>query len=112
MEEVVEYPIRHRPVMPCRLDCRVHIEPSNHICDLFVREGVPCAHVTKIKWNTNLYDRWCTLPHDMMSLVCHIVSALTLIKSLRSCAQSMPSSKYEAPNVSHHDSPRVDASGE
>ena len=65
--------------MPCRSNCRVHIELEDCICSLFSREDVPNAHVREIKGDPYLFDIWCTLSYDMMTLMRHVVSALILI---------------------------------
>ena len=79
MEEVVGHIVEHRLVMPCRSDHRVHTEPVNCICDLFVREGVPIENVREIRRDPYLFDIWFTLPHDMMLMMLHVVSAPMLI---------------------------------
>ena len=104
-EKVVEQPIVvHRPVMPRRLDRRVRIELEDRICALFSREVVPCSHVREIKDDPHIFDIWCTLPRDMMTLMHHVVNSLTLIQSLLACTQSMsyPQSD-EIPDDAHHD---------
>ena len=65
--------------MPCRPDCRVHIELEDHVYALFDREGMPRAHVRDIKDDPHLFHIWCTLPCEMMTLMCHVVSAMMLI---------------------------------
>ena len=52
---------------------------EDHICALFSRVRVPLVHVTHIIEDPHLFDIWCTLPHDMKTLMCHVVSALMLI---------------------------------
>ena len=82
-EEVVEHiAVVQRLVMPRRPDYRVRIESEDRICALFYREDVPCAHVREIKDDPHLFDIWRTLPHDMMTLMCYVVDALTLIQTL------------------------------
>ena len=78
-EEVVQQPVGvQRPGMPCRQDHSVHIELEDHICALFARERVPHAHVREIREDLHLFDIWCTLPRDMMTLMRHVVGALML----------------------------------
>ena len=79
MEEEIKQPIGHRPIMPRRLDHRFHTELEDHICDLFVREGVPIENVREIRRDPYLFDIWFTLPHDMMLMMLHVVSAPMLI---------------------------------
>ena len=82
-EETVEQPaIVQRPIMPHRLDRRVHIELVDHICALFSREDVPHAHVREVKDDPHLFDIWRTLSHDMETLMQHVVCSLMLIQSL------------------------------
>ena len=103
-EEVVEVPIGHGPIISCRLDCRVCIELADHICALFAKEGVLCAHVRDIRREPHLFDIWGTLPCDMMTLMCHVVGVLTLIQSLCASAQSKSSPQDELHGDAHHDS--------
>ena len=111
-EEVVEQLIGKRFVMPCRPNQRVQIKLENRICALFPREGVPCAHIREIIQVPNLFDIWCTLPYDMMTLMCHVFDALTFIQNLRAHTQSRSYPKPdEVPNDSHHDSPLANALG-
>ena len=73
-EEAIKKPASiQRRIMPCRLDCRVRIEMEDHICALFAREDVPHAHVREIREETHVFDIWCTLPCDMMTLMDHVV---------------------------------------
>lgn len=82
-EEIVEQPVAvHILVMPSREDCRVHIELEDCICALFSREDVSCAHVRDIREDSRIFVIWCTVPHDMATLMRHVISALTLIQSL------------------------------
>ena len=67
----------HRP------NRRVHIELEDHICALFVREGVACAHVREIKHDPHIFDIWRKLPHDTTTLMFHVVGFLTLIQNLQ-----------------------------
>ena len=79
-EEVFQEPtIVQRPVLPHRPYCRVCIDLEGCICALFSREDVPCAHVREIREDPHLFDIWCALPHDMMTLMHHVVDAMTLI---------------------------------
>ena len=83
-EEVFQHPIGvWRPAMPRRLDRRVCIELASHMCALFSRKRVPHAHVREIREDPHLLDIWCTLPHHMMTLMHHVVSALMFIQSLQ-----------------------------
>ena len=91
--------------MPCRPDRRVCIELANHICGMFLREGVPCAHVREIIQDPHLSYIWNTLPHDMVTLMCHVVGALILIRRLRASTQSRSSLEDKVPGDTHHDSP-------
>ena len=87
--EVVQYHARvQRPGMPHRLDRRVCIELPDRICVLFSRERVLCAHVREIGEDAHPFYIWCTLPHDMMTLMCHVIDALMLIWILWDCTQS------------------------
>ena len=69
--------------MPRREDRRVQFELEDRIYALFSRERVPLAHVTQIRQDPHLFDIWNTLPHDMTTLMCHVVDALILIQRLR-----------------------------
>ena len=91
MEEAIEQPTRHKFVMPCRPDRRVHIELLDRLCGLFIREGVPCAHVREKKHGPHLSYICHTLLRDMMTPMRHVVDALMLIQSLWDCAQSRSS---------------------
>ena len=104
MEEAFKKPIVHRPIIPSRPNHKVCIDLVDRIYDLFVREGVPHAHIREIRLDPNLLDIWHTLPLDMRSLLHHVVNALTFIQSLRVHAWSTSYSKDEAPGVFHHDS--------
>ena len=68
-EEDFKQPLGYRPIMPCRTNHGFLTELENHICGLFVREGVPCAHVRDIKCDPHLSNIWCTLPCDMITLM-------------------------------------------
>ena len=79
-EEVVkQHLVVSIPIMQCRPYHRVHIELVDHICALFTREDVPRSHIREIKDDPHLFDIWRTLPRDMMTLMCHVVNAFTLI---------------------------------
>jgi hypothetical protein len=79
-EEVVEYLATILiPAMQHRIEHRVHIELEDHVCALFSKEDLPHAHIREIKDDPHLFDIWSTLPCDMMTLMRHVVSSLTLI---------------------------------
>ena len=60
----------------------------------------------------HLFDIWCTLTHDMMTLMHHAVGALTLIQSLRDHTQSRSCPQpNEVSDDAHHDSPLAHPSG-
>ena len=91
--------------MPCRLNHRVHIELEYHICAIFSWEDVQCAHIKDIIEEPHLFDIWCTLPLDMMTLMHHVVSALMLIWSLRADTQTKSSPHLsEVSGYAHLDS--------
>ena len=48
MDEDVEQPIGHRPIMPQRLDFKFQTKLVDHICDVFVTEGEQLAYVREI----------------------------------------------------------------
>ena len=79
MEEDIKQLARNRSVMPLRLDRRVCIELAYHRCDLFVREVVPPTHVREITHDPYIFSIWRKLPHDMMSLMHHVVDSLNII---------------------------------
>jgi hypothetical protein len=83
MEEAEEQPTVHRPCMPHRLDQRVQIEVVDHLCGVMVSHGVVPTLVRDILWVPELSMIWMTLPHDMTSLMHHIVSVINLIERLR-----------------------------
>ena len=105
-EEVVQHPIGvQRSDMPRRIDRRVCFELEDCICALFARERVPHEHVTQIIEESHLFDIWRTLPRDMTTLMCHVVSALMLIRSLQARTQSGSSPQLDdVPDDAHHDS--------
>ena len=73
-EDVDKHPaIVQRPIMPHRQNHRVHIELVDHIWDLFSREHVLYPHVREIKDDQHLFYMWHTLPHDMTTLMHHVV---------------------------------------
>ena len=65
--------------MQYRSDRRVCTKLEDHICALFARERVSLAHVTQIIKDPHLFDIWHTLPHDMTTLIHHVVSSPMLI---------------------------------
>ena len=81
-EDVEQPPTISRPVMTHRPNLRVRIELEDHICALFSKEDVLCAHIREIKDYPHIFDIWRTLPCDMMPLMHHVVVALMLIWSL------------------------------
>ena len=83
-EQVIQHELArvHIHGMPRREDCRVRFELVDHICALFSRERVSFAHVTQIKEDQHLFDIWRTFPHDMTTLMHHVVGALMLIRRL------------------------------
>ena len=99
--------------MLCRTNRRVFIELEDPICALLAMEGVPRAHVGEIIDDPHIFDIWCTLPHDMMKQMHHVVSALTFIRNLQTCTQSRSSPQLdEVPNDAHHDSLSAHTLGE
>ena len=99
--------------MPCMLYHTVHIKMEDHICVVFARDDVPCAHVREIKGEPHLFDIWHKLPHAMMTLMHHVVFSLTLIQSLRPHTQTWSSPQSdEVLSDSHHDYLSSHASGE
>ena len=56
MEEVVKNSIGHKLVMAHSLDCRFCTNIVDHICDLFVREGVQLPYIGEIIWERYLFD--------------------------------------------------------
>lgn len=99
--------------MPHNLDRRVHIELVDCICALFSREDVPHAHVREIRGDPHILDIWHTLPHDMKTLMHHVVGSLMLFQSLRACIQDMSYPRpNEVPDDAHHDSLSTHALGE
>lgn len=99
--------------MPCREDRKVRFEMEDHICALFSREIVPLAHVTQIRKQPHLFDIWRILPHDMMTLMSHVVSALILTYRLWARTQSKSSPQLaDVPGDTHHNSSLAHALGE
>ena len=72
-EEAIKHPVRvSKLIMPHMPDYRVCVELEYHIFALFAKKDVPCAHIREIKDDPHLFDIWHTLPHDMMTLMCHV----------------------------------------
>ena len=99
--------------MPCRQDRRVRIGLEDCICSLVSMEDVPHAHVREIKYDPRLFDIWHTLPHDMMTLMCHVVGAMMLMWNLQAHTRTRSSPHpNEVLSHAHHDSQSSHASGE
>ena len=113
-EEVGWHPVGIQiPDMPHRQDHRVYIELEDRICALFSKERVPHAHVTQIIEDPHLFDIWCTLPRDMMTMMCHVVNSLMLIQRLQDRTQYRSSHQLDdVPSDAYHDSLSSHALGE
>ena len=84
----------------------------DHICHLFIVEGVRLAHVREIMQELDMLDIRCRLPHVMRSVMGHVVGASMLIQILRDGNQSKSSSDDEVLSATpHHESPLAHGSG-
>jgi hypothetical protein len=51
----------------------------DRICGMLVREGVTHVNVREILRVPKIYTIWSSLPHDIISLMCHVVNFINLI---------------------------------
>jgi hypothetical protein len=77
---------------------------------VYFQEGVTPVNVREILHVPELSVIWSTLPHDMTSLMHHVVSALNLIQRLRDAAHSSSSAHLLRMMllILHHDPPPPD----
>ena len=110
MDEAIQHPIAHRPVMPQRSDIRFQTELEGLICHIIIVEGVRPTHVREVTYEP--YMLQCIIICDKRSVRHHVVGSLMLIRRLWDADRSTSFSDDEVPDIApHYDSPPAYGSG-